>query len=190
MLRFIALVVLAFLIATPAHAQEVDTIKQRAAEIQKWRTTLADPDPTVRLAAIEAVLRGKDPSLRALAIDTALNKMNDPGMQAAALVNIFGTIRTIIIEPAQEGGPTLTLTMTKFDPLTGTFSADGGWTLPRSANMYTCGSPGLTGQLTGTRIQFGNNACFGGFKFEAGRQFVGQAKTASGPPFPAHFSIE
>jgi hypothetical protein len=189
MLRFVALVALALSTATLANAQEADAIKQRAAEIQKWRATLADPDPTVRLAAIEAVLRGKDPSVRALAIDAAL-KMNDPGIQAAALVNIFATIRTIIVEPAKEGAPTLTLTMTKFDPLTGAFSADGGWTVPGSANAYTCGSPGLTGQLSGTRVQFTNNVCSGGFKFDAGHQFVGQAKTANGPPFPAHFSIQ
>ena len=189
MLRFVALVVLTLATAALAHAQETDAIKQRAAEIQKWRATLADPDPTVRLAAIEAVLRGKDPSLRALAIDAAL-KMNDPGIQAAALVNIFTTVRTIVVEPAKEGGPTLTLTMTKFDPLTGAFAADGGWTIPGSANAYTCGSPGLTGQLSGTRVQFANNVCSGAFKFDPGHQFVGQAKTGNGPPFPAHFTIE
>jgi hypothetical protein len=186
---FAALVALALSTTTLAHAQEADAVKQRAAEIQKWRTTLADPDPTVRLAAVESALRGKDPSVRALAIDAAL-KMNDLGIQAAALVNIFATIHTIIVEPAKEGAPTLTLTMTKFDPLTGTFSADGGWTHPGSASAYTCGSPGLTGQLSGTRIQFANSVCSGGFKFEAGHQFIGQAKTGNGPPFPAHFSVQ
>ena len=189
MLRFVALVALALSTATLAHAQDANTIKQRAAEIQKWRTTFADQDPTVRLAALEAVTRGKDPSLRAIAIDAAL-KTSDTGLLAAALIRIFAGMRTIVIEPTGKG-LLLTLAISKFDPATGSFQAAGVFRPQSGPGVSQCGSnlPTIQGQLTGLAIQFADNVCMGTLKFRDGR-FVGTVSLTGQQPFEGSFPVQ
>jgi hypothetical protein len=181
------IVTLSVVISFPTHGQD---IKQRAAEIQKWRTTFSDPDPTVRLAALEQVVRsGKDPSLRALAIESTL-KSDDPVVQAAALLHLFPSMKSLNVAPVEKG-PTLFLTVDTFDPMTGKFKAMGGWRPPGSAT-YQCQGINLAsiqGQLTGTTIQFSDGVCAGTFKLE-GTDFVGEVNIATQQPFKAKFPVQ
>jgi hypothetical protein len=130
------IVSLSVFIAFPSHGQD---IKQRAAEIQKWRTTFSDPDPTIRLAALEQVVQStKDPSLRALAIESTL-KADDPVVQAAALLHLLPSMKTLNVAPVEKG-PTLFLTVDTFDPSTGKFKAMGIWRLPGDVSRGCAGN--------------------------------------------------
>jgi hypothetical protein len=186
-----ALIILVVALATTTvNAQTPEAIKQRAAEMQKWRATFADPDPTVRLAALEAVLKGKDPSLRALAIDAAL-KTDDAGVQAAALLNIFAGTRTIIMESTTKGGLILTLAISKFEPATGSFQAAGVFRPQSGPGVSQCGGnlPTIHGQLTGLAIQFADNVCMGTLKYREGR-FVGTVSLTGQQSFEGSFPVQ
>jgi hypothetical protein len=188
MLRMLVLAA-ALLAAFPLGAQSPDPIKQRAAEIQKWRTIFADEDPTVRLSALEAVVNGKDPSLRALAIDAAL-KTSDTGLLSAALLRIFAGMRTIIIEPTSKG-LILTLTISKFDPATGSFQASGVFRNQNAGGASQCGSnqPTIQGQLAGLTVQFADNVCMGRLQYKE-KRFVGTIGLGGQQPYEGTFPVQ
>jgi hypothetical protein len=174
------------LTALPSHGQD---IKQRAAEIQKWRTTFNDPDPTIRLAALEQVVQsGKDPSLRVLAIESTL-KADDPVVQAAALLHLLPSMKTLNVAPVEKG-PTLFLTVDTFDPVTGKFKAMGTWRLPGDVSRGCAGNLAtIHGQLTGTVMQFSDGICAGTLKLE-GTNFVGEVNISAQQPFKARFPVQ
>jgi hypothetical protein len=177
------------IVASPASAQSPEAIKQRAAELQKWRTIFADQDPTVRLSALEAVTSGKDPSLRAIAIDAAL-KTSDTGLLAAALIRVFAGMRTIIVEPISKG-LILTLTISKFDPATGSFQASGVFRNQNAGGASQCGGTLSTiqGQLTGLTVQFGDNVCTGTLKY-SDKRFVGTIGLGGQQPYEGSFPVQ
>jgi hypothetical protein len=183
----LALVVL--LMANPAAAQSVDTVKPRAAEIQKWRAVFADPDPTVRLSALETATAGKDPSLRALAIDSAL-QTSDTGLLSAALLRIFAGMRTIVIEPTDKG-LILTLSISKFDPMTGAFQAAGVFRSQNGPGASQCGGnlPTIQGQVAGLVMQFADNVCTGSLSY-SDKHFVGTVALSGQQPYQGSFRAQ
>jgi hypothetical protein len=183
---FVVVLALGFISVSSPYAQD---FKQRAAEIQKWRTTFNDPDPTIRLAALEQITRNnKDPSLRALAIESTL-KAGDSGVQAAAVLHLFIGMKSLNVA-AVEKGPTLFLTIDAFDPFTGKFRAIGVWRPPAFGSQQCQGNlPTIQGQLTGSTIQFSDAVCAGTFKLE-GTDFIGEVNISNQPPFKAKFPVQ
>jgi hypothetical protein len=117
---------------------------------------LEKPQPTaVRLATLEAAARGKDASLRALAINAAL-VTSDTGFRAAALSHVFSGMRAIVIQSdgAVEKDATISLFIGQFDAVSGTFRGTGLWAAAGSGQMQRqCGGKEqIQGQLSGLRF--------------------------------------
>lgn len=83
------LAIFASVVATPALSSDdaaaiIEAARERARKIDELKSVLNDPDPTLRLAAFDAMLTSKDSLMRDLAIQTGLDS-TDSVMRGMAL---------------------------------------------------------------------------------------------------------
>jgi hypothetical protein len=148
-------------------------IQERSGNIQEFRALLNDPDQTVRLAALDVMLKSDDIAMRELAYGMGFNSA-DEAMRAVALKNKFADQKIISIKIADVSSPsdsqkkaldswggTYSFDVKSFDEKTGQFTTVGN---------YRKG----TGQLNGTRIEFSHPYCNGAFTLADGAVLTGE----------------
>jgi len=148
-------------------------IQERSGKIQEFRALLNDPDQTVRLAALDVMLKSDDIAMRELAYGMGFNSA-DEAMRAVALKNKFADQKIISIKIADVSSPsdsqkkaldawggTYSFDIKSFDEKTGQFATSGN---------YRKG----TGQLNGTRIEFSQPYCNGAFTLGDGAVLTGE----------------
>jgi hypothetical protein len=68
--------------------------KKRAAAIEEYKALLSTPDPTIRLAGLDALLSSDDPVARQVAYDIGFNSI-EAAMQSVALRHKLGDLSAI-----------------------------------------------------------------------------------------------
>ena len=119
--------------AAPAVAPSAERIRAQAQRIKEFRDLLADRDPTVRLAALDEMLKSNDAAAREIAFEAGLGSA-EPTMRALALRTRIFAMKSVVVElenrnklpdeqwqvlMAHFGGPTHTFGLSKPDPQTG-----------------------------------------------------------------------
>ncbi|MEI8394943.1 MAG: hypothetical protein WCF85_09430 [Rhodospirillaceae bacterium] len=139
-------------------------IDQRAAALADLKRQLLEGDRTVRIATLEAALNGKDTALRAMAYSTALTG-RDPVVANLALrsflaqkkslpVQLFATREVKDSESVLHNLGPLTLTIDRFDPLSGNLEGKMG------APGYSIALPGSAfGYLAQTELNVNTYGC-------------------------------
>jgi len=148
-------------------------IQERSGNMKEFRALLNDPDQTVRLAALDVMLKSDDVAMRELAFGVCFSSA-DEAMRAVCLKNKFADQKMISIKISdisspsdtqkkalQDWGGIYTFTMKSFDEKTGQFVTKG---------QYVNG----TGQLNGTRIEFAQAYCNGTFELSDGAVLKGE----------------
>jgi hypothetical protein len=148
-------------------------IQQRSGKIQEFRALLNDPDQTVRLAALDVMLKSDDIAMRELAYGMGFNSA-DQAMRAVCLKNKFADQKMISIMITDISSPSdsekkaldawggiYSFDVKSFDEKTGQFT---------SAGTYRKG----TGQLNGTRMEFSQPYCNGAFTLGDGAVMTGE----------------
>ncbi|RRQ22353.1 hypothetical protein [Thiohalobacter thiocyanaticus] len=167
------------LAATPVAGGETSAealkqqIQQRSQNIKEFRALLNDPDQTVRLAALDTMLKSDDVAMRELAYGVCFNSA-DQAMRVICLKNRFGDLRTVVISikgidnPTEnqekvlnEWNGTYSFEVSDYDEKTGQFTTTG---------TYVQGK----GQVTGTGIEFSQQYCNGGFQLVDGGTMEGE----------------
>jgi len=154
-------------------------IQERSGKIQEFRALLNDPDQTVRLAALDVMLKSDDIAMRELAYGMGFNSA-DEAMRAVCLKNKFADQKMISIKIADisspgdtqkkalsEWGGIYTFNIKSFDEKTGQFTTTGHY---RNGN----------GQLNGTRIEFSQPYCNGAFTLGDGAVMAGELGCTGG----------
>jgi len=148
-------------------------IQERSEKINEFRALLNDPDQTVRLAALDVMLKSDDIAMRELAYGVGFNSA-DEAMRAVCLNNKIAGQQMISIKISEISSPSdtqkkaleswggvYTFDLKSFDEKTGQFTTRGS---------YRNG----TGQLNGTRIEFTQPLCSGAFKLTDGAVLEGE----------------
>ncbi len=148
-------------------------IQERSGNMKEFRALLNDPDQTVRLAALDVMLKSDDVAMRELAFGVCFSSA-DEAMRAVCLKNKFADQKMISIKISdisspsdtqkkalQDWGGIYTFTIKSFDEKTGQFVTKG---------QYVNG----TGQLNGTRIEFAQAYCNGTFELSDGAVLKGE----------------
>jgi hypothetical protein len=168
------LLVAVFGITASAAAQtSVEQIKrsteERSQDIAEYRALFTDPDPSVRLAALDMGLKSDDVALREIAYEVGL-KSSDEAMRAVALKGRISDLATIVIKfgPRDEAtdrekravarwGGTYAFGIANFDEKTGRFETTAGTDTTRR-------KPTGNGQVAGTAPSFSTKSCNGTFQ--------------------------
>jgi len=148
-------------------------IQERSGKIKEFRALLNDPDQTVRLAALDVMLKSDDIAMRELAYGMGFNSA-DEAMRAVSLKNKFADQQMISVKISGISSPSdtqkkaladwggiYTFDVKTFDEKTGQFT---------TAGTYRKG----TGQLNGTRIEFSHSYCNGAFLLGDGAVLAGE----------------
>jgi hypothetical protein len=148
-------------------------IHQRSQKINEFRALLNDPDPAVRLSALDTMLKSDDVAMRELAYGIGFSSA-DQSMRAVCLNNRFASLKTVVIKIATVDGFTekqqkalarwggdYRFEIKEYDEKTGQFSSTGGGHVGR-------------GQVTGTRIDFSQQFCNGSFRLIDGGMLEGE----------------
>jgi len=148
-------------------------IQERSGTIKEFRALLNDPDQTVRLAALDVMLKSDDIAMRELAYGMGFNSA-DAAMRAVCLKNKFADQKIISIKITDIASPSdsqkkalgdwggiYAFDVKTFDEKTGQFTTTGG---------YRKG----TGQLNGTRMEFSQPYCNGSFQLGDGAVLTGE----------------
>jgi hypothetical protein len=154
-------------------------IQERSGKIQEFRALLNDPDQTVRLAALDVMLKSDDIAMRELAYGMGFNSA-DEAMRAVCLKNKFADQKMISVKIADIASPSdsqkkaldawggiYTFNVKTFDEKTGQFTTTGS---------YRKGD----GQLNGTRMEFSQNYCNGTFQLGDGAVLAGELGCTGG----------
>lgn len=154
-------------------------IQERSGKIKEFRAMLNDPDQTVRLAALDVMLKSDDIAMRELAYGVGFNSA-DEAMRAVCLNNKFADQKLISVKIADISSPSdsqkkaldawggiYTFNVNTFDEKTGQFA---------TAGSYRKGS----GQINGTRMEFSQNYCNGTFKLGDGAVLEGELGCTGG----------
>ncbi|PVV11071.1 MAG: hypothetical protein B6D77_07400 [gamma proteobacterium symbiont of Ctena orbiculata] len=154
-------------------------IQGRSGKIKEFRALLNDPDQTVRLAALDVMLKSDDIAMRELAFGMGFSSA-DEAMRAVALKNKFADQKMISVKIAKitspsdtqkkalkDWGSIYTFNVKDFDEKTGQFTTKGSYR-------------GGTGQLNGTRIEFSQQYCSGSFQLGDGAVLGGELGCSGG----------
>lgn len=154
-------------------------IQERSGKIKEFRALLNDPDQTVRLAALDVMLKSDDIAMRELAYGMGFSSA-DEAMRAVCLKNKFADQKMISVKIADISSPSDTqkkaldawggiysFNVDEFDEKTGQFTTSG---------HYRKG----TGQLNGTRMEFSQNYCNGAFTLGDGAVLTGELGCTGG----------
>ena len=154
-------------------------IQERSGKIQEFRALLNDPDQTVRLAALDVMLKSDDIAMRELAYGMGFNSA-DEAMRAVSLKNKFADQQMISVKISAIASPSdsqkkalgdwggiYSFNVKGFDDKTGQFT---------TAGSYRKG----TGQLNGTRMEFSQNYCNGTFQLGDGAMLAGELGCTGG----------
>ena len=190
--------IIAFAFASDARA-ELDAaalkqkIQQRSQTIQEFRALLNDPDQTVRLAALDAMLKSDDIAMRELAYGICFNSA-DQTMRVVCLKNRFADLRTVAVtigdiddptEKQQEAladwGGLYDFEIKDYDEKTGQFTISG-------ESAYYQGK----GQIVGTGVAFSQKVCDGSFRLADGGVLVGELNCTRGwaGTYPGRISLQ
>ncbi|HKL25339.1 MAG TPA: hypothetical protein VJ910_03850 [Desulfuromonadales bacterium] len=168
-------------------------IQQRAQTIREFRALLNDPDQTVRLAALDAMLKSDDIAMRELAYGICFNSA-DQAMRVVCLKNRFADLRTVAVALDNLGGPTekqqkaladwgdvYDFEVQDYDEKTGQFTTSG-----ESANYRG------KGQVMGTGVTFSQRFCDGTFRLGEGGVLEGDLNCAKGwqGTYPGRISLQ
>lgn len=134
-------------------------IQQRSQNIKEFRALLNDPDQTVRLAALDTMLKSDDIAMRELAYGICFNSA-DQAMRVVCLKNRFSDLQTLAIKIGEIDDPTdqqakalaawggvYNCAIKDYDEKTGRFSCGG--------SSYYQGD----GQITGTTVVLSARYC-------------------------------
>lgn len=148
-------------------------IHERSGKIKEFRALLNDPDQTVRLAALDVMLKSDDIAMRELAYGMGFNSA-DEAMRAVSLNNKFADQQMISVKMSEIASPSdtqkkaldawggiYTFDVKSFDEKTGQFMTSGS---------YRKG----TGQVNGTRMEFSQPYCSGTFQLGDGAVLEGE----------------
>lgn len=170
------------LILAAAHAARAETsaealkqkIQQRSQNIKEFRALLNDPDQTVRLAALDTMLKSADIAMRELAYGICFNSA-DQAMRTVCLKNRFADLQTLAIKIGEIDDPTdqqakaiadwggvYNCAIKDYDEKTGRFSCGG--------SSYYQGS----GQITGTTVVLSARYCNASMKLGEGGVLEGE----------------
>lgn len=168
----------AFTLTLPAHAQMSAAdlkkqIQQRAGNIEEFRLLLNDPDQTVRLAALDVMLKSNDIAMRELAYGVCFNSA-DEAMRVVCLKNRFADLTTVGVQigkidspsdtqskALKEWGGIYNFEISEFDEKTGTFKTRG---------THRAG----TGQINGTGLVLSQAYCDGQLRLGEGGRMEGE----------------
>lgn len=166
-------------------------IQERSANIKEFRALLNDPDQTVRLAALDTMLKSSDIAMRELAYSVGFSSADD-AMRAVCLTNKIADMQTIVIKIGEMDNPTDTekKTLSKwggvydfdikaFDEKTGQFTTSGN---------YKNGK----GQVNGIGIEFSHPYCSGSFTLGDGASLNGElgCKGAWSGTYPGQIRLQ
>lgn len=174
--NLLALVLVLLVTSNNVAAQSaVETIKARAAEINELKALLANPDPSIRIAAIDIMQNSEDIAMREMGFSAGINS-SDEAVLAITIRNKFKEIKNFNIEMTPEGkvsedgqkevasiGGILGVTIREYDPALATFS-----------NLTNYGSNSHTSSITGTIIQFNSRYCKGALTLDDELFFSGK----------------
>jgi len=143
-------------------------IQQRAQHIQEFRDLLNDPDQTIRLAALDAMLKSDDLAMREMAYGICFNSA-DETMRVVCLKNRLADLQTVTVQVDEIDNPTkqqqkalndwggvYSFEIKDYDEKTGQFTCAGG--------SYRNGK----GQVAGSGIEFSQQYCQGSFRLVDG----------------------
>lgn len=159
----LAITLLVLAISSDVFAQSaVEKIKARAAEINELKALLANPDPSIRIAAIDIMQNSEDLAMREMGFNAGINS-SDESVLAVTIMNKFKLIKNFNIEmipatkvPADkqkvltEMGGRLGVNIKKYDQKTATFE-----------NSTTYSGNVRTSSISGTIIQLNTAYCNG-----------------------------
>ena len=166
-------------------------IQERSAKIKEFRALLNDPDQTVRLAALDVMLKSEDLAMRELAYGVGFSSADD-AMRAVCLRNKLADLTTVAIKIADissatdqqkkaltDWGGVYTFELKSYDEKSGQFA---------TAGSYKKGK----GQVTGTGIEFAQNYCTGSFTLGEGAELVGElgCKGGWGGTYPGSIRLQ
>jgi hypothetical protein len=157
---------------TPNPEELKHSIEERAHKIAEYRALLNDSDQSVRLAALDVMLKSGDTAMQELAYAVAFASADEP-MRAVALKNRIANLHSIVVTidkpndaSANEKrvwntwGGTYGFSITTFDEKTGRFATTG---------VNTIGK----GQVAGTTFEFVQQYCTGTFHLGKGAVLQG-----------------
>ncbi|MCB1800124.1 MAG: hypothetical protein KDI82_00405 [Gammaproteobacteria bacterium] len=194
--RCFCIAVLAASLPTAALADDsaealLQKIQARADKIKEFRALLNNPDQTVRLAALDVMLKSSDVAMRELAYGVCFNSA-DQAMRGVCLINKMADLQTVAIRIDDIGDPTdsqkkallewgdnYVFTIENVDEKTGRFETKGS---------YRNGA----GQIAGTGIEFAQNYCSGSFVLADGAELVGELGCRGGwaGTFPGRIRLQ
>jgi hypothetical protein len=165
-----------------------DQIKKRAGVIGEVKALLNNSDPSIRIAALDTMLKSNDTAMRETAYSMGLNSADDT-LRAIALRNKFNELKVMHIaislpEGADEKvkkvfndyGGALSLNIKSYDEKTGRFVFN-----TRFVN-------GKDGNVSGLALQFESKYCQANMAFNEESVYSG-SMTCEKTIFPVTFSI-
>jgi len=167
-----------------------EQIKKRAGVIGEVKALLNNSDPSIRIAALDTMLKSDDTAMRETAYSMGLNSADDT-LRAISLRNKFNELKSIHVaftlpdgasEKAKakfaEFGGSLALNIKGYEEKNGrfTFSTSIG-------GNYT-----KDGNISGLMLQFASRYCKGNFFFNEESVYTGDI-TCEKYTFPATFTI-
>lgn len=181
--------------APAANAQSAaelkDQIQARSQNLAEFRALLNDPDQTVRLAALDSMLKSDDIAMREMAYGTCFNSA-DAAMRGICVKNKMSEMQTIVIEIDDFDGATekeqktidtwggaYTFGVKEFDQTTGQMQTQGSY-------------KGGTGHVTGTGFDFAQAYCSGKFELVDGGHLEGELRCTGswGGRYPGRIRLQ
>ncbi|WP_217877414.1 hypothetical protein [Pseudoalteromonas shioyasakiensis] len=171
-------------LATPS----IEQIKKRAAEINELKALIQSPDPSLRLAAIDAMQNSEDLAMREIAFAAGINA-SDESVVAVTIRNRISEIDNFaVLLTKPEGndeamktynnyGSKVMFRIRSYDKAKGTFVND----------THYDGSD-KTSTISGLNLFLESSRCQGDFKLAEDLSYKG-AITCSGAQFPAVINL-
>lgn len=136
-------------IRVAANSTDASKIREQAVKIKEMKALLSDPDQTVRLSALDAMLKSDSAPMREVAFEYAFSSP-DYAMRALGLRERIRNSKVLLVEPSDQGEP-LKLEVLNFDEKNGSLEI-----------RYGHGP----GQISGLKLSFEVSSCIGHFQLE------------------------
>jgi hypothetical protein len=157
---------------TPSADELKRSIQERAHRIAEYRALLNDPDQSVRLAALDTMLKSDDIAMRELAYAVAFVS-TDPTMRAVALKHRIAGMQTVVITIASRKDASQNEKRVR-DAWGGSYAFDIGGFQEKTGRFNTSGANTEgKGQVVGTTLEFSRQYCRGTFQLGEGAMLHG-----------------
>lgn len=173
------IIFISLFISYAAHSEDMlKQIQERAAKVKQYRELLGNPDQTIRISALDVMLKSDDHVMRELAFNLGFSSADD-AMRAIALKNKLVYMKQLNFNLSLTETPTEVEKKAILEQFSHAFSIDiQDYDINSGAFKFSSRS-GNTGQISGTGISLQSYRCSANAALSEGATLIGVLKCTS-----------